>query len=220
VQLLLLVVAGALVVLGWWLHARRRTLLSTWASGQGFTFDPGRDASFDDRHPAFGCLRRGHSRYAYNRMTGERGGRHVKAFDYRYVTGHGKNRSTHHFSAIIVGSPVRLRPMTIRPEGVFDRVTEFFGIDDIDFESAEFSRQFHVKSGDKRWAFDVLHQRTMEFLLSMPQFSVQFDEDSVIAWRSRRFGPDTFASALEVVGGILDRLPPYVKEAQKGRDGS
>ena len=43
---------------------------------------------------------------------------------------------------------------------------EFFGHDDIDFESAEFSRNFYVKSSDRKWAFDILHARAMEFLLA------------------------------------------------------
>ena len=40
---------------------------------------------------------------------------------------------------------------------------------EIEFESTEFSKEFHVKSPDRRWAFDVLSQATMEFLLALPQ---------------------------------------------------
>jgi hypothetical protein len=217
IQILAVLAVGALVAIAWWLRARRRKALMAWASAHGLAYDGGRDSSFDDRHRSFGCLRRGHSRYAYNLMTGKWDGRAIEAFDYRYVTGHGKNRSTHHFSAVIVRSEIPLRPLRIRPEGLFDRVTEFFGVDDIDFESAEFSRQFHVKSADKRWAYDVLHQRTMAFLLSMPRFSLQFDEREVIAWRGRRFDAEAFTSALRVISGVLERLPPYVEQEQKGR---
>ena len=204
-----------MLVIGLWLRARRRNELSSWAGRHGLSFDAARDASYDERFAGFACLRRGHSRCAYNVMSGEWEGYPVEAFDYRYVTGHGKNRSTHHFSAVIVRVGFPVRPLRIRPEGLFDRVAELLGADDIDFESAEFSRQFHVKGADKRWAFDVLHQRTMAFLLSMPRFSLQFADREVIAWRGRRFAPETFASALRVVVGILDRLPPYVQQEQK-----
>ena len=37
--------------------------------------------------------------------------------------------------------------------------------DDIDFESDEFSRKFYVQSSDRKFAYDVLHPRMMEFLL-------------------------------------------------------
>ena len=108
-----------------------------------------------------------------------------------------------------------MKPLRIRPENVFDRLTEFFGLDDIDFESAEFSRAFHVKSTDKRWAYDVLHQRTMEYLLEAPRFSMQFDDRCVIAWRNRRFNVETFESAIGVAEGILDRMPEYLLRDQR-----
>jgi len=204
-----------LLVVGLWLRARRRNELSAWAESHGLSFDAAHDASYDERYAGFGCLRRGHSRHAYNVMSGEWEGHPVEAFDYRYVTGHGKNRSTHHFSAVVVDVGFPVKALRIRPEGLFDRVTELLGADDIDFESAEFSRQFHVKGEDRRWAFDVLHQRTMAFLLSMPRFSLQFADHEVIAWRGRRFAPATFAAALRVAIGIIDRLPPYVQQEQK-----
>jgi len=206
-----------LLAFGLWRSAKRRKALAAWASRKGLTFRPERDGGFDERYRAFGCLRRGHGRFAHNVAEGDWSGRRVVAFDYRYVTGSGKNRQTHRFSAVVLRSDVRLRPLRIRSENVLDRVTEFFGIDDIDFESAEFSRAFHVKAADKRWAYDVLHQRTMEYLLEMPRFSIQFDDRSAIAWRNRRFSVETFESAIGVVEGILDRLPEYVVRGQ--RDG-
>jgi hypothetical protein len=210
----------ALIAIGVWRIAKRRKEIEAWAAGKGLSFLAGRDHGFDERYRAFGCLRRGHGRYAYNIAEGERNGRRLTTFDYRYVTGSGKNRQTHHFSAVVLGSDVPLEPLAIRSENVFDRVTEFFGLDDIDFESAEFSREFHVKSPDKRWTYDVLHQRTMEHLLSMPRFSIEFDDRHVIAWRNRRFNVETFDSAIGVVEGILDRLPEYVVRQQRGKGAS
>jgi len=208
---------AALIAFGVWCRAKRRKELAAWASRKGLTFRPERDSGFDERYPAFGCLRRGYGRFASSIAEGDWNGRRVTAFDYRYVTGSGKNRQTHHFSAMILRSNVPLKPLRIRSENVFDRVTEFFGLDDIDFESAEFSREFHVKAADKRWAYDVLHQRTMEFLLSMPRFSIEFDDRHVIAWRNRLFNVETFESAIVAAEGILDRMPEYVVRQQGGK---
>jgi hypothetical protein len=211
---------AALLAIAIWGSAKRRKEIEVWAAGKGLRFSAARDAGFDERYRGFGCLRRGYSRCAYNIAEGDWNRRHVTAFDYRYVTGSGKNRQTHRFSAIIFRSHVTLKPLRIRSENVFDRVTEFFGLDDIDFESAEFSREFHVKSSDKRWAYDVLHQRTMEFLLSMPRFSIEFNDHHVLAWRNRRFNVETFESAIAVAEGILDRLPEYAVHRQEGGKGS
>jgi len=205
------------IAAAWWFASKRRKELAAWVTSKGWQFDPARDRGFDERYPEFSCLRRGHSRYAYNVVSGTSNGRGIVAFDYHFATGHGKNRHDFRFSAIVVSAQVRLRFLHIRSETVFDKVTEFFGVDDIDFESAEFSRAFHVKSADKRWAYDVLHQRTMELLLSQPRFSIQFSDRDVIAWRNRRFSPETFEAAIGVAEGILDRLPEYVIQERGGK---
>ena len=140
-------------------------------------------------------------------------------FDYHYETythtsKGGRQTQHHYFSAAILSSPVLLKSLFVRPEGFFDKLTEFFGFDDIDFESAEFSRKFYVKSPDKKWAYDVIHQRTMEFMLASPQFSLQFSGNAVIAWRGSTFKTTDFEQAAELIKGILDRLPDYVLKQQ------
>jgi hypothetical protein len=87
---------------------------------------------------------------------------------------------------------------------------------DINFESAEFSRRFYVKAPNKRWAYDVIHQRTMEFLLTCPQFSLQFSRNAILAYRSSTFTPSEFISAAQVIDGILTQLPEYVVKQQRG----
>jgi len=217
-SVLIALCVAAAIVAAIYFGAKRRKEIAAWASNAGLSFSAGSDRSFDNRYPDFGCLRRGHSRAALNVASGTWHGRALEAFDYRYVTGHGKNRTTHHFSAIVLRSNVPLKPLRIRSENVLDKLTEFFGADDIDFESDQFSREFHVKSPDKKWAYDVLHQRAMEFLLASPRFAVEFDERHVIAWRNRRFKTPEFATAIGVVEGLLDRLPEYVLREQRRGD--
>jgi len=196
---------------------RRRGALMAWARSEGLMFDPGKDRGLKVRFGQFECLRRGHSQYAYNRIWGEWHGREFLGFDYHYETGHGRDRRMYTFSAAILSSSVPLKPLFIRPEGLLDKVTEFFGYDDIDFESAEFSRKFYVRSPDKRWAYDVIHPRTMEFLLRMPMFTIKLDGDYVIVYRSRQFKPEEFAAAGAVAEGILDRLPDYLVRELAGQ---
>ena len=192
---------------------QRRKLMQQWAARRGWRYLPDKDDGFDERYD-FDSLKRGRSRYAYNVCHGQWGDLPAVAFDYHYVTGSGKNRKTYNFSAVIVTSPLLLKRMMIRPENFFDKVTEFFGLDDIDFESAEFSRRFFVKADDRRWAYDVLHQRAMEFLLGSPEYSICFDRRYVIAWRGSRMDPGGFESAMNVIKGLLDGLPEYVVQQQ------
>ncbi len=221
--ILMIAVVIGVAVLGWYMQHQRRKELMAWAAAHGLSFDTDHDHSVEDRYPEFRCFQRGMSRYGFNRMVGDWQGRTIEAMDYHYETqstdSKGRTRRTsHHFSAVVLYSDVPLRPLFIRPEGLFDKITEFFGADDIDFESAEFSRKFYVKADDRRWAFDVIHQRAMAFLLAQPRFTLQFAPTCVIAWRNGRFGPAEFEQAIQTIAGLLDGLPDYVVRQQRGQD--
>lgn len=199
---------------------KRRAELAVWAARHGLVFSEGHDSGMDNRYPDFDCLHEGSSRYAFNIMRGRWRDRGLIAFDYHYET-HSTNskgqRQTHHhyFSAAIIDPDLVLKPLFIRPEGFFDKVKAAFGYDDIDFESAEFSRRFFVKSPDRKWAYDVIHARTMEYLLSAPRHSLEFDDRSIIVWNTGRWSSREFAAAAGVVHGLLDLLPDYVLEQQR-----
>lgn len=208
-------------IIGLVLAAKRRKALLEWANSHGWKFDPDRDRDFPDRFPEFKHFQQGSDRYAYNIVRGELHGLPITAFDFHYEThsrnSKGRRSTTHHrSSAAIVESNLPLKPLFIRHEGFFDKITEFFGHDDIDFESAEFSRKFYVKAADRRWAYDVLHARTMQFLLDMPRFTIQFDRGHVVAYRNSTLNIKDFEAAVEVVSGILDQLPDYLVRQQKG----
>ena len=196
---------------------RRRKELSAWAAGHGLSFSSDGVSHMDDAYPAFGDLRTGSDRLAYNRMEGQWAGRAFRAFDYVYTTGSGRSRARFDFSAIILESQVPLKPLLIQAENAFDRVEEFFGVEGIQFESAEFSRVFHVLSADRKWAYDVLHPRAMELLLSMPRFEIQFDDKAVMVHRASTFSVQDFEAAAKVAQGLLDGLPEYVKEQQEAK---
>jgi hypothetical protein len=204
--------------------AKRQKELTAWAAANRLRFSEDHDADMDSRFPDFDCLGTGKDRYAYNIMDGEWEGRPFLGFDYHYETeskdSKGKTTTHHHnFSAVILRSAVPLKPLLIRPEGFFDKLAEFVGFDDIDFESAEFSRKFYVKSPDRKWAYDVIHQRAMEFLLARPRFTIQFDRAHVIAYNGSVFGATDFESAVRVSQGILDLFPEYLVQQQKQSGG-
>ncbi len=217
-----IVLFAAIAVGQWYVTERRRRAIAEWGRAHGLAFDPEKVYGLDIQYPDLDCLRVGSNRYAFNTLSGDWKGRRCSAFDYHYEThstGPKGQRQTHHhhFSAVILNSPVPLKPLSIRPEGFFDKVTGFFGFEDINFESAEFSRKFYVMSPDRKWAYDVLHARAMEFLLARPVFTLRFASSCVIAYRDRRFEPAEFTQAAEVATGLLDGLPDYlVKQQMEG----
>ncbi len=193
---------------------KRAQEIQAWAAGSGLSFNPARVDGWDARHPGFEPLQRGSRRYAFNVAQGQIGVLPVVTFDWHYETystSKGRRRTHHHyFSAAMIASPIPLEPLTIRPEGVFDRLKSAFGFDDIDFESSEFSRTFHVQAPRKKWAFDVLHARAIEFLMASPRFHLEFERDAVLAAANDRLGPAELEAAIRVAGGLLDALPAWL----------
>jgi hypothetical protein len=195
---------------------KRKKELAEWAAAHGFSFDTASDYDFDSRYPEFDSLRQGDSRYAYNIIEGSAGGYPICAFDYHYAThstdSKGRRQTHHHhFSSVIVDSGMPLKPLRIRSEGFFDKVGEFIGIDDIDFESAEFSRTFHVKAPDRRWAYDVLHQKAMEFLLESPRFTIEFQDRRVLTTGNGTSSAGEYEAAIDVTTRLLGMIPSTVR---------
>lgn len=221
VLVLVLAVIAAIAVAGHLAALRRRKELAALAAARGWSFDAGEDSGMSGRCAGFDCLLRGDRRYAFNVMRGDAGGRGLLAFDYHYQTytrdSKGRRHTHHHrFSAVVRDSGLPLQPLVLRGETFFDKVGEFLGFDDIDFESTEFNRRFHVKSPDRRFAYDVLSQETMEFLLGQPTFTLEIAGSKLMARRDGTFAPDEFDQALKVVDGVLDRLPRYLLRELEG----
>jgi hypothetical protein len=217
VAVVLLVAAG--IYLTYRAEKKRREELAALADGLGWRFYAAKDSSHDEEYAHFEIFRRGHSRVAFNTLVGgvEIDGRrfYAKAGDFRYrvTTGSGKNRrtSTYTFSYLIFHLPFATPDLLIRPEGVFDKLAGAFGFDDIDFESAEFSRRFHVKSSDRRFAYDVVHPRMMEYLLRgrAPLIDVEGGRCCLSNGRSRWQRPD-FESHLRFLREFFDLWPDHL----------
>ncbi len=196
---------------------KRRLAMETWANGHGWHFTPDNVSSFEKRFAHLGCFTQGDTRYGYNIVRGERNECDLWALDYHYQTystDSKGNRQTHHhhFSAVVIDTGMVMKSLSLRKEGIFDKMKSAFGFDDIDFESAEFSKKFWVTAKEKRWAYDVINQRNMELLLKSPRFSLQFEGSHVVAWRSTRFKPPEFDQALKLVFGVLEGIPKDIRQ--------
>ena len=196
---------------------RRREELHDLARELDLSFDPSRDRDHDSEYREFGIFRRGRKRAAFNTLTGriEFGKRDcwIKMGDFRYTIQHGKSSSTHTFSYLILNLPYQGVPkLVIRREGMFDKIASAVGFDDIDFESAEFSRKFFVTSSDKKFAYDVIHPRTMEFLLTSDGPSLEIANDRCCIHDSvrRKWTVSDFRKRLWWIREFLELWPDYV----------
>jgi hypothetical protein len=154
---------------------KRRRELTELAARLGLDFRPEKDAGLADGFSFFKRLGQGRDRYAYNILSGQFDRQRVMVFDYHYKTGSGKNTHHHHFTFFILYLPRDFPELLIVPEGFFSKLAQAFGFEDIDFESAEFSRAFCVRSKDKRFAYDVCNPQMMEYLLANRDLGLEIE---------------------------------------------
>lgn len=222
-SLILLILVGA-VLLAFYLFDRhrreeRRAEMAAFAVQRGWKFRAEKDSDFPETREHFALFAAGHSRAVRNAMFSRQDSRHgtleVMAADYTYTTGSGKSSRTHESSLVFATLPFQPRPGThllIRPEGFADRLKAALGFDDIDFESEEFSRQYYVKSSDRRFAYDVVHPRMMEYLLRSPAGPLEVYGAEILLHHTdeEEKDPDELIATIEWLIAFVDLWPDFV----------
>lgn len=127
------------------------------------------------------------------------------------------NRNMHHEVSFLVarlpGSD--LPKLIVRRERAFDRIKSAFGFDDIDFESKAFSDRFFVGSSDKRFAYQLITPRVMDFLMQgsgvqgPPSFFVGGEWVGVVS-TSRRWSISDFRATHRWMEEFLSLWPDAV----------
>ena len=205
----------ALAIAGAAAARKRREELAILAARLGLNYRANNDYSLADRFGFLDALAAGSNRYAYNIFSGIHQQQEVLVFDYHYEThstdSKGRRQTHHHhFSFFILMLPQSFPELRITREGFLSKIAQAFGYDDIDLESAEFSRAFCVRSKNKKFAYDVCHVQMMEYLLANRDLSIEI-EDCALALA---FGQRLSASEIEAnLGRLLEirsRLPEYL----------
>jgi len=215
-----IIIAAIAAFFAWQQEKKRREEKQALADRLGLLFHPGVDHSHDDLFERFEMFRRGHSRRAMNTLTGtiQCAGRAFpcKMGDYQYkiTSGSGKNRSTtvYNFSYCALEIPFGPVPnLLIRPEGLFDKLSSVFGSKDIEMESAEFNKRFHVQSPDRRFAYDICHPRMMEFLLQNPGPTIDIEGGRIcLADGRKRWSVPAYEDALRWADRFFEQWPRHV----------
>jgi len=205
----------ASVIFGVIAARKRREALAALAGRLGLDYRPDNDHSLADRFGFLNALAQGTNRYAFNVLSGGYRGHDVFVFDYHYEThstdskGH---RQTHHhyFSFFMLLLPVSFPELRITREGMLSKIAQAFGYDDIDFESAEFSRTFCVRSKDKRFAYDVCHAQMMEYLLANRDLSIEIEGRALALAFGSRLSATEIEANLQRLFAIRSHLPEYL----------
>jgi len=163
------------------------------------------------QYEQFRPLSVGRNRRSSNLLHGRRGEIEWDIFDYKYRTGSGKNAKTHSVGVLVAKVPIVLPAMEIRPESMFDKIAATVGFDDINFESEQFSRRYHVTCADRKGCYDLIHPQMIEYLLTLPATGWQFAGRSIALVRNGFYSPGQIEQAMAMVEGFVQRIPEYVR---------
>ncbi len=189
---------------------KRRRAMSKLAEKLGLGFYRGKQSGIIRKYSFINKFQHGRNKYATNSLYGKYRDHEVNVFDYHYTTGHGKNTKHHRLSFFLMEIPVVLPEIMIVPEGVFSKIGQALGYDDIDFESHEFSRKFCVRSKDKKFAYDICNAKMIDYLLSNTGLSIEIENNVLAIYFNRRLAPENIEQNLNHLIEIRSLIPDYL----------
>lgn len=188
--------------------------LQALAARLGFDgFNPNHDEEFAMGWGFLSRLAQGNDRYAFNILRGTYHEQRLFVFDYHYQTGSGRSRKEHRFTMLMLVCKEAFPQVTIGPESdsLLTKVAAAFGGEDsIQFESAEFSRTFRVRSKDKRFAYDVCNPQMMEYLLANRDLEVEIQGPVILLAFDPQLPVGQIEFNLQRLIEIRSRLPEYL----------
>ena len=205
---LIIAAVVGVILLGLYMEKKRREAMIKVAEQLGLEYWGDTSASYNLK-----LFKIGDSQRATHCIKGTKDGIAFELFDYRYSTGSGKNRRTHHFSVCVLTVAQYYKNLYIRSENLFDKIAGVIGFDDIDFESKEFSSRFYVQSNDKKFAYDVINPQMMEYLLARPKCpTIEISGKQIGFHYQGTISPEKYIELFNLARQFCQKIPNYVLE--------
>ena len=208
-------VFAAIAILSALAAKKRREAMAAVAARLGLRFQPERDYAIDSQYAFLDKLRQGSDRYAFNTLSGTYRDQPISVFDYHYATysrdSKGRRQKhNHYFSFFILMLPGAFPELKVGKEGFFSKIAQAVGFDDIDFESHEFSRNFCVRSRNKKFAYDVCNAQMIEYLLANRDLTLEIENNALAIAFDRRLKPEQIEGNLDRLYQVRARMPDYL----------
>ena len=208
-------VAAAVAGGRYYLKRQRQLGLSAFADRHGFVYTP--HAPHGLLTHSFPLFYSGSGRGAHNGVAGRWRDMDFKAADFWYYEGSpGGAQATnggmryYRFSVAATGIPSWLPEITITRENLITRAGSRLRGDDIDFESDEFNRAFRVKTMDRRFAFELIDARMMQWLLTCDRrFGFEIRGRGALVY-AKPLPPDELLPLIASLKEFCDHIPRLV----------
>jgi hypothetical protein len=179
---------------------RTETLRTVTAPQLGLDFVHTDETGIQSGFDGFQLFSQGRSPLIRNIAYGRRDDVEVILFDYRYTTGSGKNKTTHHQTVGFFQSDGLVLPEFVaRPENLFNKIGQVFGYQDIDLPMhPEFSRRYILRGVDESGIRDFFTADVARFFEANPGLSVEAKPDRFILYRpGKRLKPEQWKEWLD-----------------------
>ena len=213
--LLFLLIAVVVIICSSIAAKKRYDAMTALAAKLGLQFSGDKDYQLVKRYAFLEALDRGSKRHARNILSGRMQGHEVLAFDFHYETysrdTDGNRKTRHHQCAFfILHLPASFPELIIAPEGLFSKMAQAMGFEDIDFESHAFSSRYVVKSKDKKFAYDFCNAQMIDYLLDQPALRIEVDHNALAIAAERSLHPEQIEDHLNKLIEIRNRMPNYL----------
>jgi hypothetical protein len=153
----------------------------------------------------FALFNTGHSKSINNIMYGHTNGVKAALFDYTYVTGGGKNRTTH-YQSVVYFEPRELNIpfFSLRPEHFLHKFIAALGYQDIDFGNRPtFSNQYLLRGNDEPAIRNTFNDALLAFYEASPGISTDGGGNQIFIFREgRHTPPDQIRAFIDWAAGL------------------
>lgn len=182
----------ACVFLARYYRKKRTEELKAAAASQKLSFSEKAEDTFLPSMSQFHLFSKGHSKKVSNVMNGHVNETDISIFDYRYITGSGKNSHIWRQTVILIQSDqLQLPSFVLRPENVFHKIGSTFGYKDINFDSHPvFSKQYLLRGTDEKAIRKTFRNKVLSYYDEHNKLSTEGDGDKLLFYRhSKRVSP-------------------------------
>jgi hypothetical protein len=182
-----IVVILTLALIGNSLERKRTAALHGVASQLRLQFVPMDDSNLHAGFARFQLFTRGRSPRIKNIAYGRLNDIEVMLFDYQYTTGSGKHKHTSQQTVCFFQSDALTLPeFIVRPEGMFDKIGQVFGSQDIDLPMhPEFSGKFILRGQDESQIRHFFTPDLVRFFEANSGISMETQLDRFILFKPR-----------------------------------
>lgn len=209
------VVVGLVLYFQYQAHQKKVAAFTALAAERGWRYTE-RDRGLANRFlgTPFGD---GHGRDARHVLTGSFRDRPMLAFEYSYKETHGsgddRRTETYHYTVVSLGLPAPKPTLQVNREGLGRKLLGLVGVRDLQLESEDFNKAFHITTEDDRFAYDVLHPRMMEWMLADQRAlstPFRFERGDLVTWDQCRIEVSNVDALLNYLCDVVDRVPSFV----------